>query len=336
MVLLACLPSSGSRAAVSDCSLSGTPAGGANLQLGSPDIPRDLPIGGVIPGSRTPINWTFSCASTGITKNSRWALQLGYASNPTAVAGLNNVYTSTTFPAGLGIRVVNASNNALPLATIDGQINSFDLGAASIGQVSFKWSGAIELIKVSLTPAAGRTPLTMTPSVPTQVWGNGTQTASQIGFTWYVNKTALTTCTVTNPTQTVVLPAVSQQALTGSGASAGATPFSIALNCQKGSKLYITLTDANNPTQTSNLLFPKGGLNGLSAVKISRGDGTRVSFGPDSPNANTTNQWLVGDTPDGILDIPFTASYQTYSESSGATFPIGSITVAATFTLSYQ
>jgi len=252
------------------------------------------------------------------------------------VAGLNNVYTSTTFPAGLGIRVVNASNNALPLATIDGQINSFDLGAASIGQVSFKWSGAIELIKVSLTPAAGRTPLTMTPSVPTQVWGNGTQTASQIGFTWYVNKTALTTCTVTNPTQTVVLPAVSQQALTGSGASAGATPFSIALNCQKGSKLYITLTDANNPTQTSNLLFPKGGLNGLSAVKISRGDGTRVSFGPDSPNANTTNQWLVGDTPDGILDIPFTASYQTYSESSGATFPIGSITVAATFTLSYQ
>jgi len=278
----------------------------------------------------------FSCRSSGITQSSRWVLKLEYVANPTAVAGLSNVYTSTSFPAGIGFRVLDASNNPLPLGTIAGQANAFDIGTASIGQESFKWSGAMELVKISSTPAAGRTPLVLTPTVPSQVWGNTSENGSYTSFTWYIDKTALTTCTVINATQTVILPTVSQQALTGSNVNAGATPFSIALRCQKGSRLYMTMTDANYPDKTLNLLFPKGGIYGLAAVKIERTGGTRVSFGPDSSAAGAINQWLVGDTPEGILEVPFVASYQTYSKDSSAVFPAGKLSVAATFTLSYQ
>lgn len=144
------------------------------------------------------------------------------------------------------------------------------------------------------------------------------------------------TCAVLNPSTTVVLPAVSQSALTGRQANAGSTPFSIALRCQKGSRLYMVMTDANYPDKNLNLLFPKGGIYGLASVKIERGDGRRVAFGPDSSAPGTTNQWLVGDTEDGVMNIPFLATYQTYSSSDTAVFPAGRLQVAATFTLSYQ
>jgi len=138
------------------------------------------------------------------------------------------------------------------------------------------------------------------------------------------------TCKVTNRDMTVKLPTVSTRALAHEGAAAGRTPFEIGLSCGPGSKVYATMTDANNPENRSSLLT-------LAADSTARGVGLRVrrnyqplELGPDSSRAGTKNQWEIG-SAGSFTSVPLTVEYV----STGAV-SAGSVNGRVTFTLSYQ
>jgi type 1 fimbria pilin len=140
------------------------------------------------------------------------------------------------------------------------------------------------------------------------------------------------TCQVTNPAIAVTLPSVSVNKLASSGQIAGATRFTIPLNCaQSGANVYVTLTDATNVSNTSALLTLKGSATaGNVKLQLLRSDGSPVGYGPDSALAGTTNQWLVGPS-NATSGIPLTVQYY-----STGTATAGTVQAAATFTMSYQ
>lgn len=333
--------------AVSDCSTTGSPSLPAIVSLANLDVPRDLAVGSVIPGSKTAISWSVTCKSTGVTGGKHWAVFFQTpAVSISAVSGLDNVYNQAqSAVAGVGFRFRNAAGASMPIAPLDGYTAALDLGMATAGQTSLKWSGSFELVKTAPTITAGAQKLQPQLGVAGQVWGNGTSDGSYFEVHYSIKSPALTTCTVSQPSQTVTLPTVAQSAL-GKGSTssedlssaAGSTPFTISLQCQKGARLYMLMTDANFPGSSSWLLFPKGGQWGQVGVQIEREDGTNVQFSPDSSAAGAPGQWLIGDTPDGVLNIPLRASYYNYKCTSctGAAFPIGKFSVQATYTFSYQ
>ena len=316
-------------------------------QVGSPavpssstallDIPADLPVGAEIPSSQIALHWSWNCVAGTINAPSHWVLQLSAPVNSSAVPGLTYVYAPPSgggWPAGIGLRVRGEAGETLALERIVTVSQGFAVKKAYAGQTAAEWSITMELVKTgSISSSNSSFSLNVNGHVPAQAWGNGMEANSRFSPSWTIRSAALKTCTVTNPMQTVNLPSISQSALAARDANAGATPFSISLKCQKGATLHITMTDANHPGSTLDVLLPKGESGTAAAVKIEREDGTRVAFGPDSSAAGTVNQWRVSDTPDGVLNIPFVASYQ---KSGTQAFPIGKVDVAASFTLSYQ
>ncbi|QCP50814.1 type 1 fimbrial protein [Trinickia violacea] len=130
----------------------------------------------------------------------------------------------------------------------------------------------------------------------------------------------------------------------GVGATAG-TPadFRIGLSCPAGVGLYATMSDVSTPSNTGSTLS-------LSSSSTAKGVGIQiactsasycggrtgpVSFGPDSSQAGTRNQWYVGGNASSAATnytIPFSAQYiQTAS-----TITPGSVNAVSTITFSYQ
>jgi type 1 fimbria pilin len=147
------------------------------------------------------------------------------------------------------------------------------------------------------------------------------------------------TCTVTTPTVSVNLPTASLSALSAFGKTTGDTRFPIGLSCASGATVYITLSDATTPANTSSLLT-------LAANSTAQGIKLRilnsagpVDFGPDSAEAGTTHQWLLG-ASSSINGIPLTVQYYrddtTPSGNGPAVLSAGSVHAQATFTMSYQ
>lgn len=115
------------------------------------------------------------------------------------------------------------------------------------------------------------------------------------------------------------------------GATAGNTNFSIDLSCQPGANVFVTLTDATNPGNTTNNLTLTGDSTASGVnLRVLDSNGSPVSFGPDSAASGTTNQWLVGPSA-STTSIPLTAQYV----STGNVSP-GTVKGLMTFTLSYQ
>jgi type 1 fimbria pilin len=147
------------------------------------------------------------------------------------------------------------------------------------------------------------------------------------------------TCTVTTPSVNVDLPAVSLAALNAVGRTAGDTRFPIGLNCAPGANVYITLSDATTPANTSPLLTlaPDSTAQGIK-LRILNSTGP-VEFGPDSADAGTSHQWLLG-ASESVGGVSLTVQY--YRDDMDATgnnpAPVtaGSVSAQATFTLSYQ
>ncbi len=147
------------------------------------------------------------------------------------------------------------------------------------------------------------------------------------------------TCTVTTPSVSVNLPIVSLSALGAVGNVAGDTRFPIGLNCASGANVYITLSDATTPANTSSLLT-------LASNSTAQGIKLRilnsagpVDFGPDSAAPGTTNQWFLG-ASSSVDGVPLTVQYYrddtNPSGTNSAVLSAGSIHAQATFTLSYQ
>jgi type 1 fimbria pilin len=147
------------------------------------------------------------------------------------------------------------------------------------------------------------------------------------------------TCTVTTPSVSVNLPAVALGALSAVGKTAGDTRFPIGLSCASGASVYITISDATTPANTSPLLTlaPESTAQGIK-LRILNNAGA-VQFGPDSAEAGTSNQWLVG-ASDSVNGISLTVQYyRDDTDPSGenaASVAAGSVSAQATFTLSYQ
>jgi type 1 fimbria pilin len=147
------------------------------------------------------------------------------------------------------------------------------------------------------------------------------------------------TCTVTTPVVSVNLPVVSLASLSTVGKTAGDTRFPIGLSCAPGANVYITLADATTPGNTSSLLTlaPNSTARGIK-LRILNSAGP-VDFGPDSAEAGTSHQWLLG-TSNSVGGVPLTVQYyrDDTDASGGSPAPLaaGSVHAQATFTLSYQ
>ncbi|WP_426270104.1 fimbrial protein [Dyella kyungheensis] len=149
------------------------------------------------------------------------------------------------------------------------------------------------------------------------------------------------TCQVTSSSPiAVTLPDQSADGFSGVGTTAGtAQNFNINLSCSGGdpgssSRMYITLTDATNPGNTTDMLSP-------TAATASTGVGVRifngslpVKYGPDSVSVGNTNQWQVTTVNAGssTVSIPLTAQYVQV----GSTVQGGPVAAIATFTMAYN
>ncbi len=147
------------------------------------------------------------------------------------------------------------------------------------------------------------------------------------------------TCTVTTPSVSVNLPVVSLSALGAVGKNAGDTILSHRSSCAAGANVYITLTDATTPTNTTSLLTlaSNSTAQGIK-LRILNGSGP-VDFGPDSAVVGATNQWFLG-ASNSINGIPLTVQYYRDDTNPAGTSPATlsrrQCHAQATFTMSYQ
>ncbi len=147
------------------------------------------------------------------------------------------------------------------------------------------------------------------------------------------------TCSVlaNDQNQQVVLPTVSASSLQGVGSTAGSQGFTIGVNCPAGVALHATMTDANSPANTSNILTLAQGSTATGVgLQISATDRAHVvSYGADSRVAGNNNQWFVGGnatSPPTNHIIPFTVRYV---QTAAAVQP-GTVRARSTITFSYQ
>lgn len=150
-------------------------------------------------------------------------------------------------------------------------------------------------------------------------------------------------CQVTSSSPiAVTLPAQSASGFAGVGTTAGtAQNFSINLSCSGGdvgstSVMYMTMTDATNPGNTTDMLSPTAATAGTGVgIRIFRNSGaTAVNYGPDASTVGNTNQWQVTTVNAGnsTVVIPLTAQYVQV----GSTVHGGSVAAIATFTMAYN
>jgi type 1 fimbria pilin len=144
---------------------------------------------------------------------------------------------------------------------------------------------------------------------------------------------------VTTPSVNVNLPAVSLAALGAVGRTAGDTRFPIGLSCAPGANVYITLSDATTPANTSSLLTLDSGSTAQGIKLRILNNAGPVQFGPDAAEAGTSNQWLLGasETISGVsLTVQYYRDDTDPAGDSPASVSAGSVSAQATFTLSYQ
>lgn len=164
-------------------------------------------------------------------------------------------------------------------------------------------------------------------------------------FAWagsFVITPRVPTCSVAPSSTAISVPlgGVSMREFNGVGSSSRSQRnFNIELNCSGGdpntsTNAYVTLTDASNPANTSQVLSltPNSQASGVG-VEILNGT-TVLGYGPDSAAPGNTNQWRAGNIAVGTttFTIPLSARYVQTS----ATVTPGTANAQAMFTMSYQ
>lgn len=146
-------------------------------------------------------------------------------------------------------------------------------------------------------------------------------------------KPTVPTCSVTTKSIKVQFGNVN---LNGT-ATAPEQPVNIGLQCSGGTsdaktRMYITLTDATNPGNRSDVLT-------LTNASTAKGVGIRimngttpVQYGPDSSETGNPNQWFATEAGNQTVNIPLSARYVRTSD----TLKAGTADAVATFTMSYQ
>jgi type 1 fimbria pilin len=306
----------------------GKPAHAISIVLSSPTLPlspggpyssaRDKPVGTVLATSSSTISVTGiggSCLVTAL-----------FLSGSPASGGI-----FTTGTPGIGVKLYFQDGATRTQITSGLQlslsVNMSAPGTLTTVSADLVVSGPVSSGTLSALPSVNLTFLAVGLGCGVLSLSNQTLTVTAAGGTI----TAIT-CLVTSSAITVNLPRVSAQSLSSVGKIAGPTRFAIPLNCASaGANVYVTLTDATTPGNTTALLTLKpASTAGNVRLQILNSGGGAVSYGPDSAVAGNINQWLVGPSS-ATTGIPLTVQYYATGAATA-----GTVQAAATFTLSYQ
>ena len=291
-------------------------------------VPRDAAVGSQVARALT------AATATGIS----CALVETATVNGTEISAGSGVYQTSVSGIGVIFYVVTGSGQTLITSTNGGYTS---------GTLSAPGNGTLPGIQANLVVTGPVVPgfsLSGLPSVsvtftPTGSCGWSTGISNTLPTSASNSAVVPITCAVTTPSVSVNLPIVSLDALATIGKTAGDTHFPIGLSCAAGANVYITISDATTPANTSSLLT-------LAANSTAQGIKLRilnstgaVDFGPDSPAPGTTHQWFLG-TSNGLDGIPLTVQYYrddtTPSGVGASVLSAGSVHAQATFTMSYQ
>jgi type 1 fimbria pilin len=291
-------------------------------------VPRDAAVGSQVARAMT------TATASGIS----CALIQTATVNGTEVSAGSGVYQTSVSGIGVSFYIVNGASQTLITSTGGGYTS---------GTISAPGNGSLPGIQANLVvtgPVVSGYSLTSLPTVtvtftPTGSCGWSTGIANTLATSASNSAVVPITCTVTTPTVSVNLPAVSLSTLGAVGTTAGNTSFPIGLSCAAGANVYITLTDATTPTNTTSLLTlaSNSTAQGIK-LRILNSTGA-VDFGPASAAVGTTNQWFLG-ASSSINGIPLTVQYYrddtNPSGTGSAVLSAGSVHAQATFTMSYQ
>jgi type 1 fimbria pilin len=253
-------------------------------------------------------------------------------------SGSTDIY-QTAIP-GLGIRyVINASACSTTNLVL------------SNGKVSFNcpWTGVVggsaKSVDISVTTSfvaigpiqAGVSTISSVPRVAAGYTPSDTPYMDVSQYPVYSGSATgslmTTTCSVKTTAPEVQLPPLPVSAFSsGVGAVAGQKDFTLSFACVSGAKVAIVITDAVDPSNRLTVLkLATGSTAAGIGVQVLKDQGTPVQFGPDAVGTSVANQWLIGPSPNGTLDLPLSAQYIR----TGTVKP-GKVRALATFTMSYQ
>ncbi|HUW53903.1 MAG TPA: fimbrial protein [Rhodanobacter sp.] len=140
---------------------------------------------------------------------------------------------------------------------------------------------------------------------------------------------SMSTCSISASSKniSVILPTIGTNALQSTGSVTGQTAFSIEYSCPAGWALYMTMSTATPGAASGVILSPASCTSGASATNI----GVQLLQSNQQPVQFDVAQPL-GNSPNGILTIPYFAQYYATAAPVGA----GAVCATATFTMSYQ
>lgn len=324
--LLACLPVA-VNAQVPQCTIQ---ADTSSIGFNAVSVGRDTPAGTPISDIRSASNMV-NCpvSNTGNPNTSGFYLQLFSGLQVSSV--VPDVWETGT--PGIGVRVISVDFGN-KVVSINNPGGYTDFGPVRVSQFSpyvATLRFTYQLIKTGQASGNGQVSVAQMYNLQSHNIARDAKSGPRAPMALAPTSYTARSCTITTPNISVSLPNVSASALRSTGVSAGRTPFSIGLQCQGVGSVYITLTDATTPANRTDLLTLTGDSTaGGVGIRIRNSSSTAVSFGPDSPVAGNTNQWLVGPS-DTTTSIPLSAEYV----STGSVTP-GTVRALATFTMSYQ
>jgi type 1 fimbria pilin len=327
------LGASTATAAIAPCTI----AQGINFApvVGASIFPSNAPIGAQSPPYSTTVS--IECVADG---TSTYFSIYTYAPGATAIPGFTNYY-QTNIPdiavryiaeQAPGTTACSPYSGGWPsqMLTITRTIKC-TMQPSPIGEVQqFNLKYTAYFMKVGNATVGN---LTTIPQVTIQEYWPVTATTVDV-FSGAASGTfAIGACSVTTPSIAVTMPRTYMTKLPNIGSTDGETSLNIGLNCDAGLKVLTTLTDATNPSNTSQTLSlsPDSSSEGIAYQILY--NGMPVTFGADSAVAGNPGQFLVtpSQTVGGTLNVPLTARYIR-------TGPIraGTANAKATFTMSYQ
>jgi type 1 fimbria pilin len=321
LLVLAGAPVRAQTVGFSPATLSFSPAGPYS-------VPRDAAVGSQVA----------SALATAMASRIDCALIETATVNGTEISAGSGIYQTSVSGIGISFYVVSGSGQTLITST-NGGYTSGTISAPGSGTLPGIQSNMVVTGQVVSGYSLSSLPSVTVTFTPTGSCGWTAGIANTLATSASNSAVVPITCTVTTPSVSVNLPTVSLGTLSSVGTTAGDTAFPIGLSCASGANVYITLSDATTPANTSALLT-------LASNSTAQGIKLRilnsagpVAFGPDSAAAGTTHQWFLG-ASSSVNGVPLTVQYYrddtNPSGTAAATLSAGSVHALATFTMSYQ
>lgn len=219
--------------------------------------------------------------------------------NGSAAAGQTNIFMTNVPGIGVRYRVTKNWNGQ---GTYVPYTETFSVPVTN-NQQSYIF---VELV---VTGPVGNGTLAVIPSMTITFSGTCLDTVTQTQYVTPGSVVGVSTCNVTTSSIYVSMPRVPPSSLPSVGATAGATPFSIGLNCNASANAYLSLSDASNPGNSSSVLStsPDSTAQGVG-FQIAMGS-TTLSFGSGPLAKGDMSALSAGRLNAGKNQIPLVVSY---------------------------